>query len=257
MKVQHIQAITSHARRGALKNAFRYNVDYILTPPKLSAPLLLSHNRFNLWSLCDRDHGGKRGKGLGAEWFLALLKEHGFPDEAPQILLLTQPKFLWFQFNPVSFWIALIDGRPCAFVAEVNNTFGHRHCYFCAHGDFREITYDAPLHARKLMHVSPFQQVAGEYTFNFGFTSDAINIRIAFCNGDEGVIATLAGPRRQASNLSLMKAAFSRPAGGFRLLTFIHWQALKLWFKRAPFIRKPPPPDHLVSEGTELRKGNS
>ena len=257
MKAEHIQAVTTHARRGALKNAFRYNVDFILTPPEMKGPLLLSRNRFNLWSLKDRHHGGARRQGLGPEWFRALLRDKGFPVEDAKLLLLAQPGFLWFQYNPVSFWIALIDGRPRAFVAEVDNTFGHRHCYFCARKDFREIAFSEPVHAEKIMHVSPFQQVAGEYTFNFGLTDDRVNILISFRNGSEGVIATLAGMRRPASNLSLLKAAVLRPASGLRTKILIHWQALRLWRKRAPFFRKPPPPERLVSNCSELGKADT
>ncbi len=249
MKTEHIRAGTTHARRGAIRNAFRYRVDFILTPPELSGPLLLSHNRFNLWSIRDRHHGGAQGRGRGAEWFRTLLADRGLPVDRMQILLLAQPGFLWFQFNPVSFWIALIGGRPHAFVAEVNNTLGDRHCYFCAHEDRGEITFDHLFHSEKVMYVSPFQQVAGEYAFNFGLTDDRINIRIAYRNGDEGVIATLAGKRRPATSLSLLKAAVCRPAGGLRVLALIHWQALMLWAKKAPFLRKPPPPEHLVSDG--------
>jgi len=257
MKTEHIQAITTHARRGKLKNAFRYRVDYILTAPDMRAPLLLSHNRFNLWSIHDRDHGGERGDGQGAGWFADVLHEHGFPVADAQILLLTQPGFLWFQFNPVSFWIALTDGVPRAFVAEVNNTFGHRHCYFCAHPDFRPITWEDPVHAVKQMHVSPFQQVAADYSFRFSLTGDEVKIRIAHENGDEGVIATLAGKRQVAGNASLLKAAMLRPLGGLRVMALIYWQALKLWRKKAPFLRKPPPPEDLVSDGVEWREGRS
>lgn len=248
--LEHIQARTHHARRGALKNAFSYGVDYVLTD--LSAgrgPGLLSHNRWNLWSLWDHRHGGVRGAGHGVAWFRDLLQERGFSIEGAQLLLLTQPSFLWFHFNPVSFWIAVVDGQPRAFVAEVNNTFGQRHCYFCAHEDFRPIDKRDRLTAQKLMHVSPFQKVEGQYHFNFGFSAQAVNIRIGYENGDQGVVATLAGPRRRASNRSLLWAALRRPLGAARVLALIHWQAVILTLKRAPFLRKQPPLDLLVSGG--------
>jgi DUF1365 family protein len=139
MKTEHIAAQTSHARRGALKNAFRYGVDYVLIAPESATPALLSRNRFNLWSVRDHHHGGERGAGQGADWFRQVLADQGFPFRDAEICLLTQPGFLWFQFNPVSFWIALVDGQPRAFVAEVNNTFGHRQCYFCARPVFAPI----------------------------------------------------------------------------------------------------------------------
>ena len=255
--IEHIAGHTSHARRGSVKNAFRYGVDFLLVDlPLADPPRLLSANRFNLWHLSDRRHGGPQGAGRGVAWFREILAERGFPLEGAQLLLLTQPSFLWFHFNPVSFWIALRDGAPCAFVAEVNSTFGQRHCYVCAHEDFRPIRQSDRLQAEKLMHVSPFQEIAGRYAFNFGFSETAIAIRICYENGCEGVIATLGGRRRPASSASLARAALRRPFGAARVLALIHWQALILAAKRAPFLKRQAPPSALVSDGnaaTETR----
>ena len=33
----------------------------------------------------------------------------------------------------------------------------------------------------------------------------------------------------------------------FAVIVRIHWQALKLWLKRVPFVRKPAPPQHVVT----------
>ena len=250
--IEHVEAQTYHARRGATKNAFRYGVDYVLTDLTTGAPPLLSRNRFNLFSIHDRHHGGPRGDGRGIAWFREQLRQRGFPLEGAQLLLLTQPSFLWFHFNPVSFWIAVKDGAPRAFIAEVNNTFGHRHCYFAAHPDFRPIERTEVIRAEKLMHVSPFQEVAGAYEFHFEMTERAFNIRISYKNGDQGVLATLNGLRRRATTGSLARAAVRRPLGAIRVLALIHWQALKLWAKRAPFLRKPPPPEPLISDSTSF-----
>jgi len=248
--IEHIAAQTYHARQGSLKNVFRYGVDYILTDMSATQAPLLSRNRFNLFSIHDHHHGGPRGAGHGMEWFRDQLKQRGFDPEDAQLYLLTQPSFLWFHFNPVSFWIVVKDGSPRAFVAEVNNTFGHRHCYFAAHPDFRPIRREDQIVAQKLMHVSPFQQVAGQYQFNFGMTDDAFNIRISYKNGDEGVLATLNGLRRPVTTAGLGYAAARRPLGAVRVVTLIYWQALKLWLKRAPFLRKPAPPEPLISNST-------
>jgi len=247
--LEHVHASTYHARRGALKNAFTYGVDYVLTDFGPAKPALISRNRFNLWSIWDRRHGGERDRGAGKVWFAELLIARGFPVERAELVLLTQPSFLWFHFNPVSFWIALIDGEPCAFVAEVNNTFGHRHCYFCSHADFRPITVQDTMVAEKLMHVSPFQKVAGRYLFNFGFDAEDVNIRILYENGDQGVLATLVGKRRAASSGSLAWAALRRPLGSVRVVALIHWQALILFLKKAPFLKRQPAPEALLSDG--------
>lgn len=252
--MEHIQAQTYHARRGGLKNAFRYGVDYVLwDPDDPTHPALLSRNRFNLWSLWGRHHGGPRGDGAGVAWFRAVLEERGFPLEGAQLLLLTQPSYLGLHFNPVSFWLVLRDGELCAFVAEVNNTFGHRHCYFCAQADFRPIAASDQILAQKLMHVSPFQKVEGQYRFNFGLNEDAISIRISYENDGQGVLATLDGLRRPASNRSLLWAALRRPFGAGRVVALIYWQALRLYLKRAPFLKKPPPPEPLLSDSTTFQ----
>ncbi|MDV7144345.1 DUF1365 domain-containing protein [Tropicimonas sp. TH_r6] len=248
--IDHIAGQTFHARRGHLKHAFKYSVDFVLADlPLRETPRLLSANRFNLWHLSDRHHGGPRGAGRGVDWFRELLAARKFPLEGAQLVLLTQPSFLWFEFNPVSFWIALRDGAPCAFVAEVNSTFGQRHCYFCAHDDFRPIQRTDRLSAQKLMHVSPFQKIEGQYHFNFDLTDEAVDIRIAYENGKDGVIATLSGPRRPATNASLARAALARPLGAARVLALIHWQAIFLYVKRAPFLKRQPAPETLVSDG--------
>lgn len=246
--LEHIQSSTYHTRRGGIKNAFRYSVDFVLSDLQSPSLMLLSRNRFNLWSIWDHRHGGHRREGQGVAWFADILKQRGFPVETAQLVLLAQPSFLWFHFNPVSFWIALIDGKPCAFVAEVNNTFGHRHCYFCALDGFRPISKADTITAEKLMHVSPFQKVAGQYRFNFDLTDDAIDIRISYENADQGVLATLSGARKPATSRSLLWAAFRRPLGAARVVALIYWQALILFFKRAPFLKKPEPPKPLMSE---------
>ena len=65
----HIAGHTSHARRGGIRNAFRYGVDYVLIDPLSEArPGLFSRNGFNLSSVNDRNHGGAPGAGRGLPW---------------------------------------------------------------------------------------------------------------------------------------------------------------------------------------------
>lgn len=252
--LEHIQGSTSHARHGSLKNAFSYGVDYVLSDLQNDSRVLLSWNRFNLWSIWDHKHGGERGHGQSVEWFKQELAARGLALDGLELVLLTQPSFLWFHFNPVSFWIAMRAGIPIAIVAEVNNTFGHRHCYFCAHSDFGPIEKSHTIKAKKMMHVSPFQKVAGEYLFNFDISRSAISIRIDYRNGEQGVLATLVGKRRPASNRSLLWAALVRPFGSLRVVALIHFQAFILYLKRAPFTKTPVPSAQLTSDGYTCRK---
>ena len=103
--VERVRAETFHGRKGAVKNAFRYSVDYVLLDPvKAKGPALFSRNRGNLMSLQDKDHGGVPGQGTGVLWAREVLAAHNLP--ADRLLLLALPRLLGHVFNPVSFWLS-------------------------------------------------------------------------------------------------------------------------------------------------------
>ncbi len=247
--VQHIAGETYHGRRGAVQNAFRYSIDYVLLDAEhtVTMPRLFGRNAGNLMSLHDRDHGGPPKQGQGAAWVRDVLRHHQITLRG-RIDLLAQPRLLGHVFNPVSFWLIHDDaGTLRCVIAEVTNTFGDRHSYLCAHADLREITGAETLAARKLMHVSPFQPIEGGYTFRFDITADQVNIVIDYARGKGGVIATLKGPRKPLTNRGIIHAALRRPFGSRRVLALIHWQAIKLWWKGATFRSQPPPPKEEIS----------
>ncbi|WP_163848468.1 DUF1365 domain-containing protein [Pseudooceanicola aestuarii] len=248
----HLPGHTTHTRRGAIGNAFRYGVDYVLIDPEARrGPWLFSRNRWNLASVHDRSHGGPPGAGRGAAWVREVLARNG-ADVGPgakelRLQLLTQPRFIGAVFNPVSFWLAWRGSDLHAVIAEVNNTFGDRHCYFCALPDFAPITATDRLTARKALHVSPFQQIAGDYTFQFDIRPEKLRIVIDFRDGDAGLHATLSGPLRPLTSRGLLAALIRRPAWALRVVALIHWQALKLKLKGAPYRTRPAPPTEEIT----------
>lgn len=244
-----ISARSFHGRRGAIRNRFTYSLDYLLLDMASPAtPAFLSRNRFNLFSVQDRHHGGPRGAGQGEPWVRAVFQTHGFADlTGYSIRLLTQPSFLGYNFNPVSFWLLQQGTALHAVIAEVNNTFGQRHSYFCARQDFGAIAASDQISAQKIFHVSPFQAVSGGYVFNFDLTPHAIAIRIDFTDGANGVVATLTGQRRPATAQALLWSALRRPFGALRVVGLILWQAMKLKWKGAVYAPPPTPPTTEVS----------
>lgn len=247
--IEHIAGQTWHGRRGETTNAFRYSVDYVLCDAEArpATPVLFSRNARNLVSLLDSDHGGPPGQGRGAAWVRDVMAAHAIALDG-RIDLLAQPRVLGHVFNPVSFWLCHDTGGILRLViAEVTNTYGDRHSYLCHHDDLAPITPDRDLTAKKIMHVSPFQPVAGGYTFRFGITPGRIAIRIDYTTGNGGLVATLAGQRRPLTTAGLLAAAIRRPFGSRRVLALIHWQALVLWWKGAPFRSRPKAPAHEVS----------
>ena len=248
--IDHIAGHTWHGRKGDIRNAFRYGVDYLLLDaeaPQQAVPRLFSRNRGNLVSLWDIDHGGAPRRGRGAAWVREVLAAHALP-EPERIELLAQPRVLGHVFNPVSFWLCRdTRGALRVVIAEVTNTFGDRHCYLCHRDDAGPIGRGDRIRARKVFHVSPFQPVEGSYEFRFDIRDDRIGIWIDFTAGNGGVTATLVGPRRPLSTRGLLRAALRRPFGSRRVLALIHWQALRLWWKGARYRPRPEPPAHEVS----------
>lgn len=246
---EYVAGHTSHARRGAIANAFRYCVDYVLIDADSPAgPAFFSRNRINLFAVHDGDHGGIRGQGKGADWARQVLQSRGYERfVGDRLWLLTQPRFLGHVFNPVSFWILQRGSDLLAVIAEVNNTFGDRHSYFCAQPGFKPIRPSDRIEAAKIFHVSPFQNIAGTYRFGFVFEEDRIAISIAFRDGDEGLLATLSGRRSPLTNRAILGVILRRPLGAIRTMTLIHWQALRLAFKRTPYRPRPTPPVEDVS----------
>lgn len=248
-EVLHMRTSVMHARRGNVKNAFRYGVDYLLLDPSTArGPAFFSRNRFNLFAVHEHDHGGQRGAGEGARWAWDRLAESGLERQSDMVLaLLTQPRFLGFSFNPVSFWLLWKGEDLLAVIAEVNNTFGQRHSYLCAHPDFAPIAPGDELRKIKAFHVSPFQDIAGHYAFRFDLDADRTAIMIRQVDGNEGLLATMHGAFRRATVAGIAAAALRRPGGALRVLVLIYWQALKLKLKGVAYRPVPPAPEHEVS----------
>ena len=246
---EHVAGETYHGRRGAVKNGFRYSIDYVLLDPEapVAGPSLFRRNGRGLFALHDSDHGGPPRAGQGAPWVREVLSRAA-PEADGRILLLAQPRVLGHVFNPVSFWLCHDRaGTLRAVIAEVSNTYGDRHSYLCRHDDGREITAAETIRATKIFHVSPFQPVEGTYTFRYDIRPDRIAIAIDYARGNGGLIATLTGPRRPLTNAAILRAALRRPFGSRRVLGLIHWQALKLWWKGATFRPRPEPPAEEIS----------
>lgn len=100
------------------------------------------------------------------------------PADYPSAFLVTAPKFLGYQFNPVSFWYLYSpDNILSAIILEVNNTFGERRPYLVLRDKAEDATRisapetaqskpsDAQIKAswRKDFHVSPFNSRNGSY----------------------------------------------------------------------------------------------
>lgn len=247
-----LDATIFHARRRPRRNAFRYNAVYLALPTRQLHPsrpsTLFSIDQPNLFGLRTSDYGDRRTP--PDDWIKSVLADWKLGEVDGEIVLVTMPRVFGFVFNPVSFWFCFDkSGGLRAVLAEVNNTFGERHCYLCFHNDHRPIAPQDSLRTRKVFHVSPFIDVTGEYRFRFSAASDRIAIAIDLFD-DQGLLLSTAvsGALRPLTTWRLLRALLINPALPLKVVALIHYQALKLWIKRTTLFRKPEPPAVAISD---------
>jgi len=238
-----------HRRLRPAVNAFAYPTYFLLLPMRSlrAQPAAgLVRNRFGLLAFHDRDHGDGRGDALA--WLDELLQREGVRDAAGEVWLHTYPRVLGYVFKPVSFWYChRADGSLAAIVAEVNNTFGERHCYLL---DGPGLAWGQELRTRKVFHVSPFCRVHGVYRFRFMRTADRTVARIDHDDEDGALLETsVSGQLQPLTPASARAAFFGMPLMSLGVIARIHWQALRLWLKRVPFFSKPAAPDAFITRG--------
>lgn len=240
-----------HARQRPQRNAFTYGAYYLSFAlddmARLDETPGLSCNRRNIFSFFEKDHAG--GSVPLDGWVRKILADWQVPQADGRIVLVTLPRLFGFVFNPVSFFFCLDkSGALRAVVSEVHNTFGDRHCYVSFHDDRRVIVQDDILQAKKVFHVSPFIAVTGHYVFRFAYRDDKIGVWIDH-HDDSGLLlqTSIAGKRVPLTGMNLLKAFFRHPMMTLKVITLIHYQALRLWMKGIRYIRRPPAPDKEVS----------
>ena len=201
----------------------------------------LSHNRFNLVSFHDRDHGDGSGELRG--WAERLLGEAGIRLEGGRIRLLSLPRLFGYAFNPITLWYCEhANGSLRAVIVQVSNTFGEKHCYLL-HADGSVMPYAVELAKDKCFHVSPFFDLVGRYAFTLEEPAQRLRVVIHEARAGEPILdATLAGERQPLSDTALLRLLAAMPLMTVKVVAAIHWQALKLWLRGARFHRKPPPP---------------
>jgi DUF1365 family protein len=200
----------------------KFSVDHI---DQLRGPIF-GVNSFNLFSFYESDHGYKDIRSL-RQWAEDILTAGGLerPDE---IYLQTFPRILGYVFNPVSFWYCYKKGKQIAIICEVNNTFGESHNY---------LLNKNKMGLPKEFHVSPFYPVEGHYEFDFSKNDMAV---INYFQGSQLELVTyIKGDEVKWSLTSLIKLFISYPLYTFMVVFLIHYQALKLFFKKCKFYTKP------------------
>jgi DUF1365 family protein len=240
-----------HQRLRPVRHRLRYRVFYMLFDldelPMLSARLrLFSHERFNLFSFRERDHGNGAPGGL-RPWVQQHLAAAGLGERCGPIQILCMPRILGHAFNPISvFFCHAPDGALLAMIYEVRNTFGEKHCYLIpAQTAERSVVRQS---CEKQFFVSPFMPMRLTYRFRVKPPGPSVSLAITASDEAGTLIATaFAGTRQNLTDGALLARFLATPLLGIKVLAAIHWEALKLWWRGLALLPRPAPPLHPVS----------
>jgi hypothetical protein len=237
-----LEARITHARFSPKPYALSHRLTYLHVPLADLGRLkrrFLGRNGWGLFSLNDRDYGD-RGSDLSV-WVRSAFDSVGAPMPEGGITLLTLPRVLGFGFNPVSFWLCHdTRGALRAVLAEVNNTFGERHCYLCRKSDGSVVTAGDEVASEKVFHVSPFLPTDGVYRFRFVEKPDRIAIRIDLYREDRRVLsATIAGELSALTSAALLRSFLRHPFPTLQVVLLIHYHAVRLYMRGLNMVTTP------------------
>lgn len=237
-----------HRRHAPVANHFRYRL-YMLYVDLDELPRLFTRG---LWSLARRnlawfrraDYLGPQDVPLDEAVRDLVERETGRRPAGP-VRMLTQVRTFGYVFNPVTFYYCFdaAGTRVESIVTHITNTpWGERFAYVHTRAGADEDASGRRLrfHFPKAFHVSPFMRMAQDYDWRFVEPGERLVVHMeAHEDGARRLDATLALRRRAWSPRVLHRLLLRHPFMTFTVMGAIYWQALRLWWKRCPFIPHP------------------
>lgn len=243
--------IVGHRRLKPARHQLRYACYWLLIDldelPSLSGKLkLFSHNRWNIFSLRNSDHGARTGDALRG-YVERELAAAGLDVSRGPIRLLTMPRLFGYAFNPLSvFFCYNADGALKATLYEVRNTFGQRHSYLIPVA----AASSGPIiqTCRKAFYVSPFMDMDLVYEFRLNPPGEAVSLVISARDAGGKVLdAWLTAARQPLTDGALIRLLFTRPLLTLKVIAAIHYEAFWLVLKGLRLRALPSPPSAPVT----------
>lgn len=232
-----------HSRLRPRRHKLRYSVFSILFDingiDQLESRLrLFSYNRFNLFSLLDRDHGD--GRPLKS-YLHGIAESEGLGMDVENFLMLCYPRILGYVFNPLTVYFGVDqDGKIRLVIYEVNNTFGERASYVLPVNETDSGTGGViAQRCLKRLYVSPFNTEEGAYSFRVTRPDEKLTVGVAL-RDNQGPLLTafFHGHRWELSDRALLRVLLRTGWMTVKVIVGIHLEAAKLWLKGLrPFPR--------------------
>ena len=195
-----------------------------------------SYNRFNLISFYDKDHGYRDGSSL-KQWVIKNLKDAGIKDQEINIKLLCYPRIFGYVFNPLSVFFVYDKSKSLiAILYEVKNTFGEQHTYVFQINSDQNIIENSCI---KKFFVSPFMDLKSEYFFKILIPGNKLSIVIDQRDSEGKLLfASQDGKRCELTSKNLLFSYLKHPLMTFKIISAIHFEALRLWLKGIKLVKK-------------------
>ena len=227
-----------HRRFQPVAHEFSYGIfmaflDIDRIPELMKVSPFASYNRFNWATFAECDHFGDQSQTLRRRLTIDAA-EHGIELDGGPIFLLTHLRYLGYNFNPISlFYCYSQNGNLQTILAEVNSTFGETHNYWLNHTNRTDANHR--YRCEKSMHVSPFMRMNLDYTFALTQPAETLVAHMETIeDGSSFFDATLSLRRQPWSAPALHRALIAHPWMTAKVIAAIHWQALRLYLKKAP-----------------------
>ena len=195
---------------------------------------IFSHNKFNIFSFYDKDHGDRDGGNL-KNWVISNLKKFQIKEKITNIKVLCYPRILGYVFNPLSIFYCYEKDKLVAIFYEVKNTFNEQHTYIFKIKNNEEIIQKC----RKKFYVSPFMDMETFYNFKLINPNDKLSVFIKQTDADGTILtATQTGDKKEFSYKQLAINFLMYPLMTIKIISSIHYEALLLWKKGAIYRKR-------------------
>ena len=195
---------------------------------------IFSHNKFNIFSFYNKDHGDRDGNCL-KKWVISNLKKYKIEGNISKIKILCYPRIFGYVFNPLSIFYCYENEKLKSIFYEVKNTFNEQNTYIFKIKDGEEIKQKC----KKKFYVSPFMDMETFYNFKLINPNQRLSVMIKQTDAEGTVLtATQTGDKKEFNFKQLLINFFRYPLMTLKIISSIHFEALLLWKKGAIFRKR-------------------
>ena len=195
---------------------------------------IFSHNKFNIFSFYNKDHGDRDGNCL-KKWVISNLQKYKIEGNISKIKILCYPRIFGYVFNPLSIFYCYENDKLKSIFYEVKNTFNEQHTYIFKIKDGEEIKQKC----KKKFYVSPFMDMETFYNFKLIDPNQRLSVMIKQTDAEGTVLtATQTGYKKEFNFKQLLINFFRYPLMTLKIISSIHFEALILWKKGAIYRKR-------------------